>query len=520
MTDFTEEVIEQLKDKLRHLVATVSSKHLVKVVKHRHPDLVAAISKCHGVEFSEKMYQFLHEEFHICPNGNNYKFESFVQGYYNCGKAKVCKCTRESVGKKVSADKQSYSPERKQEINAKREATNQEWYGVGNVGQTDKAKQTRIEFYADDEKVAGATAKNKATKLLNHGNENYNNMEQTLKTRAEKYGPQYWADKYNNKNYLTLYDSVAMEFLVNNYTIPQISGLLQVTTSTVCRHLNRLKLRSPFQSSEELEIVRFLESLGITNIIRNSRKLLGNRKEIDIFLPDLKIAIEYNGVFWHHTEVPHITESYHYDKFKVSEDRGIKLISLFSSVWKAKREQVQLELINSLGLNTLIVDASVCDIRIIPNQDATDFHSLFNVLGSVDSEISYGLFHSGMLVSVMSFNIVDGEVVISRYSYHTNVIGGTKRLLNEFVTTFNPSKLIAYTENEWMLGDVYKDAGFILHETLNPVCWYLSDRSEELYTEVVDELVDTEDEETGELVKRSKFMKVWSCGRRKWEFII
>ena len=516
MTDFTEEVIEQLKDKLSHLAETTSCKHLVKVIKNRHPDLVEIIELSYGSKFTEKMHKFLYNEPHICPIGNHYKFKSFVDGYKRCNKSGKCKCASAIVGEKVSADKQSYSPERKQEINEKRKVTNLRDYNVANIGQTEKAKQSRIEFYSDDEKVAGATAKNKATKLLNHGNENYNNMEQTLKTRAEKYGPQYWADKYNNQNYLTLYDIVAMEFLVNNYTIPQISGLLQVTTATVCRHLNRLKLRSPFQSSEELGVVRFLESLGITSIIRNSRKLLGNRKEIDIFLPDLKIAIEYNGVFWHHTDVPHITESYHYDKFKVSEDRGIKLISLFSSVWKAKREQVQLELINSLGLNTLIVDSSDCDIRIVSNQDATDFHSLFNVLGAIDSEISYGLFHSGMLVSVMSFNIDDGVVIISLYSYHTNVIGGTKRLLNEFVSTFNPTKMIAYTENEWMMGDVYKDAGFILDETLNPVCWYLSDRSEELYTEVVDELVDTEDEETGELVKRSKFMKVWSCGRRKW----
>lgn len=515
MTDTTEEVIEQLKDKLRHLAATTSSKHLVKVVKHRHPDLVEVITKCHGVEFPEKMYQFLHNEPHSCPNGNNYKFESFVEGYYNCGKAKVCKCTSESVGKKVSDDKQSYSPGRKQEINAKREATNLRDHNVSNIGQIKKAKDAHAAFYADDEKVAEATVKNKATKLLNHGNENYNNMEQTLKTRAEKYDPQYWADKYNNQNYLTLYDRDMMEFLVNNYTIPEIASLLLVTTSTVCRHLNRLELRSPFQSSEELEVVRFLESLGITNIIRNSRKLLGNRKEIDIYLPDLKVAIEYNGVFWHHTEVPHITESYHYDKFKVSEERGIKLITLFSSAWKAKREQVQLELINSFGLNTMTALANECDIRIISEHEASRFHSLFNVLDATDSEISYGLFFSGMLVSAMSFHIAD-DVTISRYTYHTDVVGGTKRLLNAFIDTFNPSRLVAYTENEWMLGEVYSKEGFVLEQDVNPVCWYLSDRSEELYTEVVEELVDTEDEETGELIKRSKFMKVWSCGSRKW----
>jgi len=159
--------------------------------------------------------------------------------------------------------------------------------------------------------------------------------------------------------------------------------------------------------------------------------------------------------------------------------------------------------------------ANECDIRIISEHEANRFHTLFNVLDATDSEISYGLFFSGMLVSVMSFHIAD-DVTISRYTYHTDVVGGTKRLLNAFIDTFNPSRLVAYTENEWMLGEVYSKEGFVLEQDVNPVCWYLSDRSEELYTEVVEELVDTEDEETGELIKRSKFMKVWSCGGRKW----
>lgn len=60
----------------------------------------------------------------------------------------------------------------------KTEATNLREYGVKNAGGSDVA-----------------IAKIKATKLANHGDENYNNMEQTYLTKEIKYGDKY----YNNK---------------------------------------------------------------------------------------------------------------------------------------------------------------------------------------------------------------------------------------------------------------------------------------------------------------------------------
>ena len=60
----------------------------------------------------------------------------------------------------------------------KTEVTNLREYGVKNAGGSDVA-----------------IAKIKATKLANHGDENYNNMEQTYLTKEIKYGDKY----YNNK---------------------------------------------------------------------------------------------------------------------------------------------------------------------------------------------------------------------------------------------------------------------------------------------------------------------------------
>ena len=48
-----------------------------------------------------------------------------------------------------------------------------------------------------------------------------------------------------------------------------------------------------------MEIYQYLcDRIGKENIILHDRNIL-NGKEIDIFIPKLKIGVEYNGLYWH-----------------------------------------------------------------------------------------------------------------------------------------------------------------------------------------------------------------------------
>ena len=51
-------------------------------------------------------------------------------------------------------------------------------------------------------------------------------------------------------------------------------------------------------SKAESELVKYIESLYTGKIINNDRTLL-NPKELDIVLPELGIALEYCGLYWH-----------------------------------------------------------------------------------------------------------------------------------------------------------------------------------------------------------------------------
>jgi len=65
---------------------------------------------------------------------------------------------------------------------------------------------------------------------------------------------------------------------------------------------NKWKMPSPyirqkFSTQEEI-LAQIVEYIFCKKCVRNSRKIL-NGKELDIFIPELKIAFEYNGWFWH-----------------------------------------------------------------------------------------------------------------------------------------------------------------------------------------------------------------------------
>ena len=54
-------------------------------------------------------------------------------------------------------------------------------------------------------------------------------------------------------------------------------------------------------SAPETEISEYIEEIYDGEILKNDRTLL-NTKELDIYLPDENIAIEYDGLYWHSDE--------------------------------------------------------------------------------------------------------------------------------------------------------------------------------------------------------------------------
>lgn len=86
------------------------------------------------------------------------------------------------------------------------------------------------------------------------------------------------------------------------------------------------------QSKGEKEVVEYIHQIYDGSIIENDRKtiknpLTGHMLELDIYLPDIKKAIEYNGSYWHRNDK---------DQIKINECRknNINLITVDHDDWK------------------------------------------------------------------------------------------------------------------------------------------------------------------------------------------
>ena len=108
-------------------------------------------------------------------------------------------------------------------------------------------------------------------------------------------------------------------------------------------------------SKGEKEVLEFVKSIYHGTIIENDRTQMEPNEEnkwienheLDIWLPEIRVAIEYNGTYWH--SLPNIMES---DKFKKlqCESKGIKLVSISEEEWSADEATCKRRIVEGLAV--------------------------------------------------------------------------------------------------------------------------------------------------------------------------
>ena len=91
-------------------------------------------------------------------------------------------------------------------------------------------------------------------------------------------------------------------------------------------------------SSCENEIADYIATFYDEAPIKNSRTIIAPF-ELDLYYPEKKIAIEYNGDYWHSTIFK--DKDYHYNKFINCLNNGILLASIFESEWVTKCDLIK-----------------------------------------------------------------------------------------------------------------------------------------------------------------------------------
>jgi hypothetical protein len=233
-------------------------------------------------------------------------------------------------------------------------------------------------------------------------------------------------------------------------------------------------------SKNEINILEYIKGLGF-NPIHKDRGLLKN-KEIDILIPELKIAIEYNGLYWHSEE--YLDLEYHLTKTELCESLGYRLIHIFEDEWLFKQEIVKSRLNNVLGVSKKI-PARKCIIKYVDNKTKKEFLEKNHIQGSSKSKVDIGLFFGDELVSIMTFgkrpvlNKHEWELIRFCNKLNVSIVGGASKLFKFFIKNHKPNEIVSYADRRWSEGNLYKKLDFSHIHNTKPNYFYVINKKRE-----------------------------------------
>lgn len=281
-----------------------------------------------------------------------------------------------------------------------------------------------------------------------------------------------------------------------------------------------------YRSNKELEICEYLDSIGV-EYIPNCKRILPHY-ELDIYIPNNNIAIEFNGIYWH-SETIIRDNDYHYNKSMDALDKGIFIYHIWENEWNDLRKQIIIksQINNLVGINSLKIYARNCDIREVGSYDAGKFLNDNHIQGNRNSSVRYGLYYNNELVSLMTFGkdkFIDKsdnwQLLRFCSKLNTTVVGGASKLFKKFIDTYNPNIIISYCDIAKGRGNTYKKLGFTLdHITpCNYVWWSPTDGVKTRYQCQKRFIKESElDDRTEYEIMTSKgFSRVFDCGSYKF----
>jgi len=459
----------------------------------------------------------------LCGCGNPLLWRNFTKGYNKTCGSKEC-----SVKKNIESVKKYYT----------------EKYGVDHLFKTDKfkndIKNKFKEKYGVDNPFKSKEIKNKIkeTNLLKFGETNWLKVPENREKIANKIIENNRIAReekiINNKIPIEIIQYIKDEKVIincnkcNNKSEFSISFFnkkikIQENPCLVCNPL----LRSV--SKGEIELFSFIESIYKGNIIKNDRKIL-NGKEIDVYLPDLMMAFEFNGIYYH-SEIFKDKKDCLYKK-KLLSDKSINLITVWEDDWEQKKEIIKSRIKSLLNQNNKIY-ARKCKIIEISGNIEKKFLIDNHIQGYVPSSIKIGLYYNTELVSVMSFgsyrkslgkNKIIGEYELLRFcnKLGINVIGGASKIFKYFINKYSPNKVLSYQNNSWNTGNLYEKIGFIKKSITDPNYYWAKgnlrfNRFNFRKDKLIKEGYDPNKSESTIMYERG-YYRIWDMGNIKWEY--
>jgi len=282
-------------------------------------------------------------------------------------------------------------------------------------------------------------------------------------------------------------------------------------------------------SKLEQEVLYYLENDLNINVIQHNRTILSGGLELDFFIQDKNIAIEFNGLYWH-SDLANYDSGRHLLKHELCEQQNIMLIQIFEHEWINKQDLVKGRLKSKLGLGKKI-PARKCIIKEISFLEKKLFLDNNHIQGDAISAFQYGLFYQETLVAVMTFSKprfskkYDFELIRFASLNGVNIIGGASKLFAAFIRRFPNSTIVSYADRRWNSGKIYEILGLNLVGISGKNYWYFKGldvwhRTNFQKHKLKNKLQFFDENLTEwENMKNNGYNKFWDCGNLVYEFL-
>jgi len=359
--------------------------------------------------------------------------------------------------------------------------------------------------------------------------------EKIVKTCLERYGVKYSSQKNIDSESERKVNN--REWMIENY-VNQRKNSRQIATELgisetmvyVCLRKHGIKTRRTDNvSSFEKEIVDHVKTLTDLDVVKNTRKIIGP-KELDIFVPAINFAIEFDGIYWHSGES---RSNYHLMKTAMCRERSIDLFHVFQNEWvdPVKQGVWRSMIANKFGKNERVY-ARKCVVREVGSRVAHEFLLENHLQGFVSSFVKIGLFHENELVSLMTFGKArfnkNYEWELTRFcsKKFVNVVGGVSKLFAHFVRNCNPQSIISYADLRYSNGKMYEKIGMRHVGNSRPNYYYFELGKIDLHNRIefqkhkLSRILENFDESKSEHENMiaNGYRRIWDCGNMVFEW--
>ena len=287
-------------------------------------------------------------------------------------------------------------------------------------------------------------------------------------------------------------------------------------------------------SKAELEIKDFITKLGFK--CKSNRTIL-NGKEIDIFIPDINLGIEYNGLKWHTEWFGRKDNKYHLNKLNICKNNNVDLINIFEDEYAINKKIVLSKIKHILlkdNLELPKIYGRKCIIRKIDSTIAKPFLETNHIQGFVKSSYYIGAFFNDTLIAVMTFmNLGDNKWELTRFASDITKVccGVGGKLFSFFKKNINFDEVKSFADRRWTLKEndnIYVKLGFQLKSYIRPNYTYYNPkvnkykrfhksnfRKERIIK--MDKRFNKNMTET-EMMRKLGYDRIWDCGLLKYVY--